>query len=265
MLLGVRIVVWNLSHWQKPQSQRVKAWAWLRDFGTDVALLQETDPPDDVPSVVYRPIGATRRWGSAVIGLTTEVGAITQAAGRANSKPANLVLTHPGAVAIGTVGRAGRPLTLVSMYGLIDDGYADTTVNRMLTDLVPLFDNPILGREVVLGGDLNITTQWVGSQVRYRHWERATFDRIAAFGLRDCLDAFRADGALDGCGCLDGDGCRHLQTQYHPRSTRPWQNDYVFASTELVAKGDVTSAYVVDDPAVRPLSDHLPLVLEMTD
>lgn len=254
-----------MSHWQKSTSERAQAWAWLRDSGTDVALVQEAVPPDDLESVVYQPIGGNRPWGSAIVGFTTDVTPVTHATGRYNSAPADLLVTHPGAVAIGTVDFAGSPLTVVSMYGLIDDGYADTTVNRMLSDLVPLFDDPTLGRNLVLGGDLNITTQWVGAQARYREWERATFERIAALGLLDCLEIHRAEGPLDGCGCLDGDDCRHVRTQYHPRSGRPWQNDYVFASEGLVAAGRVVGSFVVDEADLRPLSDHLPVVLELTD
>lgn len=253
-----------MSHWQRSETERAGAWAWLRDSGTDVALVQEAVPPVGIGSVVYRAIGGTRPWGSAVVGFTTEVDVVTQATGRYNSAPVDLLVTHPGAVAIGRVDLGPRPLTLVSMYGLIDDGYADTTVNRMLSDLVPLIDDPTLGRHLVVGGDLNITTQWVGAQVRYREWERATFERIAALGLRDCLQIHRAEGPLEGCGCLDGDDCRHVRTQYHPRSGRPWQNDYVYASDALVRAAHVKATFVVDDPAVRALSDHLPVVLELS-
>jgi hypothetical protein len=259
----VRIVVWNMSHWQKSEAERVAGWQWLREVGADVALVQEAVPPSEGCSAVYRPISSARPWGSAVVGFTTEVIPVTEASGRYSSKPAKLLVTHPGAVAVGTVRVGERPLTLVSVYGLIDDGYADTTVNRVLSDLVPLLDDPTLGTHLVFGGDLNITTQWVARQARYRAWQQATLARIAAFGLHDCVDLFRASGPLDGCNCLDGDACRHVRTQYHPRSARPWQNDYVYASDALVADGQVASCRVVDEPDLRPLSDHLPVVLEL--
>lgn len=259
----VRIVVWNMSYWQKSDSERIAAWGWLRDFGADVALVQEAVPPAGLRAVVYRPIGGRRPWGSAVVGLTTEVVQVTQAVGRYSSGPVNLLVTHPGAVAIATVETAGRLITLVSMYGLIDDGYADTTVNRLLSDLVPLFDDPRLGCHVIVGGDLNITTQWTGRQARYRDWEAATLNRITSFGLRDCLDLGRQSGPLEGCGCADGDLCRHVRTQHHLRSDRCWQNDYLFASDGLVEQGLVRGAQVVDDPALKVLSDHMPLVVEV--
>ncbi len=77
------------------------------------------------------------------------------------------------------------------------------------------------------GGDLNITRQWVNEEARYREWEKATFARIAAFGLVDVLDRKRHDGPLAGCGCADGEECRHIRTQRHDKSPRPWQNDYI--------------------------------------
>jgi len=259
----MRILVWNMSHWQKTQQQRERAWQVIRDLGADVALLQETVPPSGATNLVYREIGGRRNWGSAVVGLTVEVRPVTQARGRESQEPADILTTLPGSVAIATAFVAKRPITLISLYGVIQNGYADTTVNHQLSDLTPLFDTPTTDRSIVLGGDLNITTQWTGSQLRFREREAATLARIRAFGLRDCLDLKRPEGPLDGCHCLDGDGCRHIRTQYHPRSERPWQNDYVFASEALVADGRLKSATAHDDAATRELSDHLPLLVDL--
>lgn len=254
-----------MSHWEKSDSQRAGSWRAPRDLGADVALVQEAVPPPDLDNVVYRPIGGSRPWGSAVVGLTTLVGPVTQAKGRANPAPVDLLRTHPGTVAIGRCAFGDAEITLVSLYGLIKDGYADTTVHRQLSDLVPLLDAPGVEDRLVIGGDLNITTQWVGREARYRDWEQATFARTKAFGLVDCVDLSRADGALENCGCADGDACRHVRTQYHGRSPRPWQNDYAFASGKLVETGTVVAATVVDNEELRGLSSRLPIVLELLD
>ncbi len=84
--------------------------------------------------------------------------------GRASTVPTDLLQTVPGSVAVARARVDGRLLTFVSMYGVIENGYADTTVHRQLSDLSPLFDHPQLAHAVVLGGDLNITTQWTGRQ-----------------------------------------------------------------------------------------------------
>lgn len=262
-LAGVRVVIWNLSHWQKTDEQRARAWAALRELGADVALLQECVPPQDAEQVVYREIGGRRRWGSAVVGLTVPIEPIARARGRANSRAVELHRTLPGSVAVARARAGNRSLTLVSMYGVIEDGYADTTIHRQLSDLVPLLDSPEHEAEIVLGGDLNITTQWAGKDRRYRDWETATFARIKAFGLVDALDIKRAQGPLEGCGCADGDACRHIQTQRHERSKRPWQNDYLFVSRAMTSAGLVERAEVIEDSSLHELSGHMPLLLQL--
>jgi hypothetical protein len=208
----MRVVVWNMG-------RHLDSWARLATLGPDVALVQEAVPPAGRRQMVYRPIGASRPWGSAVVGFGTEITEVTHARGRYNTADQHLHQTKPGSIAIATIGSDAQRLTLVSMYGMIDDGYADTTVHRQLSDLVPLLDDPSHEGHMLIGGDLNITTQWVGHQARYREWTLATFDRIRAFGLVDCLDRHRAAGPLPGCGCLDGEACRHIRTQQHSRSS----------------------------------------------
>jgi hypothetical protein len=255
-------VVWNLSHWEKRESERREAWKAVQDLG-EVALLQETVPPKDIENCVYREVGGRRRWGSSIVGFGVPVTEVTEAKGRYNSQPVRIVSEDlVGTMAIAQVGSGSSAITAISMYGLIRDGYADTTVNRQLSDLVPLLDNHRLGRRVLLGGDLNITTQWVGKDARYAAWEGATLQRFAAFGLTDLLLAHRpSQEPLPGCGCSFGDACRHIRTQYHGRSKRPWQNDYVFASEALTPK--ITDVRVVDSPVLRKLSSHLPIVLKI--
>lgn len=261
----MRVVVWNMSHWLRSEEQRQLGWSVLREeLKADVALLQETVPPEPyADQAVYRPIGGTRPWGSAVVGITVDVTKVEDAKGRVNSGPRSILVTQPGTVAVASAEVNGSPLTFISIYGLIEDGYADTTVNRQLSDLAPLFDDPRHEGRIVLGGDLNITTQWAGGQAHYALWEAATFERIRAFGLVDCLDVHREDGPLEDCGCEHGDRCRHIQTQVHASSSRPWQNDYLFASAELT-RDVLAKAWVhVDSEAVRALGDHFPLVADL--
>lgn len=259
----MRLIIWNMNHGFRSEQNRQKAWEWLEEIA-DVALVQEALPPPMLRSVLFRPIYDHRPWGSAVVGFGTGVIDITQAQGRENSRPHDLRRTWPGSVAVGSVDVGGRRITLISAYGLIDDNYAVTTTNRILTDLVPLFDNPKLGKHVIFGGDLNITTQWTGNDERYLPWHRATFQRIEAFGLRDCLDQFRPDGPLEDCGCRDGDACRHIHTYIRGPKDRPWQNDYVFASESFFDENVITNAEVLDTPALRNLSDHLPLAIDLS-
>ena len=89
--------------------------------------------------------------GSAVVSFSSPIAAITETRspyGR-GGKPVDVLVTLPGCVAIADIG-AG--LLLVSAYGAIEEGYAITTVHRILLDLTPLLDNPSTRGMVLAGG-----------------------------------------------------------------------------------------------------------------
>ncbi len=113
----------------------------------------------------------------------------------------------------------------MSVYGLIEYGYAVTTVHRILSDLTPLFDTSN-GQRVVVGGDLNCSTQ-LAPPHRARH--KTVFDRFASLGLVNVTERPLDDAVLHGCPCVD-EPCRHVRTHFHSRSKKPWQDDYVFLS-----------------------------------
>ena len=75
---------------------------------------------------------------------------------------------------------------------------------------------------------------------------RGVLDRIAAFGLVDCLGQFHTG---------------HVQTQRHPRSPVPWQNDYLYVSQQL--RGRVVACDPVDEPRAWELSQHCPVVADL--
>ena len=55
-------------------------------------------------------------------------------------------------------------------------------MHRLLTDLIPLFDEVGSRRDrwLVMGGDLNVSTQLPEP---YGRWSRSVFERIEAFGF----------------------------------------------------------------------------------
>lgn len=257
-----RIVTWNMSYWARSACQRAAAWEFLRSLQPDFALVQEAVPPQDLPPshCVYRRggIGSRRPWGSGVVSFSGAITEITTVISPHGSRVTQLHRTHPGSVAV-----AGTEddLTLMSVYGLIDDGYAVTTVHRQLSDLTPLLDTKY-GRRVVLAGDLNVTTQF---EEPHRSRHRNVLDRIETLGLRDALGLERPTrGPLSDCPCADST-CRHIQTLRHPKSTVPWQNDYCFVSNDLVSR--VSLCRPVDDGQPDPwsFSDHCPLLLELEE
>ena len=255
-----RVVSWNMNHWRqptRPEDTRVQGWEYLRNtLRPDVALLQETVPPalTDGRTVVYREIADYRPWGSAIVarpGLPLEtVWAVPTRFSRRRFQLAN---TFPGSVAIGEVTIAGiAPITLVSVYNVIDV-YAQTTLLRIVADLVPLFDSS-KGSRVILAGDLNVsmTTQ----DPYYLRRGRAILGALEGLGLVEvtAVAKQRPDPWLD-CPCGAAGGCLHLRT---------WQShelDHAYVTESL---RDEVQSITVDYAAVaNGFSDHAPLVIDL--
>ena len=256
----IRIVSWNMSHWQQTPAQRAAAWDYLGSLHPDFALLQEAVPRDDLAPThcVYRPggIGNRRPWGSAVISFAGPITEVVELPASPSAQPVPLQHTYPGSVAVAL---CEPGLTLISAYGLIENGYAVATVHKQLSDLTPLFDSKF-GRRVVLAGDLNVSTQ-LKEPDRSRH--RNARERFGTLGLTECLGLERPSRErLADCPCED-DPCRHVRTQRHGNSDVPWQNDYFFVSRSLVAT--VQACFAADGGQADSwdLSGHCPVILEV--
>lgn len=151
--MAFSVVVWNMQ-------RRSSAWDYLeRALDADVALLQEVGPPPSHrPHLLRKEVGGTRRWGSAVLArhALTELHKISS---RNTRGPVALIRHNPGAVIAAVVDVPDEePIVVVSLYGLIDNGYAITSVHRALSDLTPLMDS-FLRHRVIVGGDLNCSSQ----------------------------------------------------------------------------------------------------------
>ena len=257
--VALRLLTWNMNYWQQ-QKDHAAAWAYLDDLDWDVALLQEAVVP--VPwtgHAVFRAAGisATRPWGSAIVSRHP-LERLETVTTRYSSTPAPVDHSHRGAVAAAVIHPPkGKPITAVSVYGLIEYGYAVTTLHRIVSDLTPLFDSSY-GRRVVIGGDLNCSTQ-LAPPHRARH--RTVFDRFASLGLVNVSERRLDAPVLDGCPCAD-EPCRHMRTHFHSRSQKPWQDDYVFVSAALATNA---RCEVLDRGATGlPLSDHAPVMVLIT-
>ena len=106
--------------------------------------------------------------------------------------------------------------TVISLYGLLDNGYSSTTLHRMLSDLTLLLDGKMGKRQFVIGGDLNASIQFDEQQPGQSH--RVLFDRLSQFGLVNCIQKFHPFP---------------VQTLRKENSDIPWQIDYLFASNDL--------------------------------
>ena len=256
-----RVATWNLNHWQqpiRPIDTRSAAWEFLRsDIKADAALIQETVPPQalDRTSYVYREIAGHRPWGSAVVSFDPAVRLEEIWAVRTpfSSRRFTIANTYPGSVAIAELSIPGvAPITFVSLYCVIDV-YAQTTLLRVIADLVPLFDSAH-GSRVILGGDLNLTTA-----------TRKEYDLRRGKGVLGALESLGLDevtGLVDNppasnpeCPCGRGGSCRHLPT---------WKGqelDHLYVSHAL--RGQVRALVLRSDAVACGLSDHAPIVLEL--
>jgi exonuclease III len=253
-----------MNHWQRTAAQREQSWQWLESrlvAGVDIALLQETVvPPEYHDRAVNEPavIGPHAQWASAVVTSRAAIEAVGTATSCYSKAACVLQQTFPGSVQIGSldVGEAA-PIFAVSVYGCWDaHRCADTTMHKILSDLTPLLDG-VGWKRTVLGGDFNVSTQTEGSQ---RARDATVFARLASLGLVDLLAENKPlRPPIEDCWCDKArtDRCRHVQTQKHSRSDRPWNNDYLFASHEL-AERLISCAPVGEWDWT--LSDHRPVV-----
>jgi exonuclease III len=273
----MRIATWNMDHWRRRADLRARAWDYLRNqVRPDVALLQEAKPTGQFPGLVHRSAGIyddrgnepkDLGWGSAVVSFGPTLRPIESAVSPFWHDPNPILRTFPGSVAVAEI-QGAEPLVVVSAYGMSDRGYWESTVHRMLSDLTPLIDER-RGRRMVIAGDLNISSQWSSkhrsfARGRHKEWlarDRNLFERFEALGFHNVV--VRNDGPLPGCECHAGTSCRHVQTQRHERSSFPWQNDYVFVTSDILERKPILEVFDRDE--AWELSGHCPVAIEFSD
>ena len=202
---------------------------------------------------MYREIGGSRSWGSAVAVFNKElsieeVGAVRTKYGSARFQ---MLGTYPGAVIVARVDiPAVGPITCVSVYGLINV-YAQTTMLRIVADLIPLFDSPE-GERVVLGGDLNVTTA-ASPSTELRRYEAILKAVGVARTAKPGRDSGRAASQLENCAC-GASSCHHLRTY------GGGQLDWLFATPELAQR---CRRLRVEYGQCASLSDHAPIIANL--
>lgn len=202
--------------------------------------------------------GQGRSWGAAVVSPQQNLQAVTEVRQAKVRDPKPFNSSVPGAAATATVNMNGVSLTCTSLYGLMQPRDAYASMNRHLADLVPLLDSRDHFRQNVIGGDLNLTTQWSGDVAAYAAIDKAILDQFRAWGLRDLIAEDVATERLDGCPCAEGADCRHVETWFPTRKGWPHQNDYLFLSSRFKRP---VSVRVDAQPVRLGLSDHAALVL----
>lgn len=268
---AITVVSWNVKGAQGSANQD-RVMAKLHALGADVALLQEAWPESLPSGWIGRPAGTAGRdgkrrpWTAAVVPLTDNVtlSPVTDAEGTWNGRALGTAPLECVSLGRAAVAQAETPvgaLTLVSMYGLMEFGYASGNVLRTIADLEPVLDSAALPSDLLLAGDWNIGTWWHGRDQKYARREGAVLSLLAAYGLVDLLDTHldQDRGRLAGCPCLL-DSCRHVWTYRKDSRNVAYQDDYAFCTAALASR--VSKASVDPDwDWASAVSDHAPLVI----
>src|SRR5439155_26856337 len=126
--IDMRVATWNMNHWRRTAAERAEAWAFLRDVSLDVALVQEALPPPGLQAVHRsRGIDARRKWGSAVVSFGDNLVELARVTSAYAKQEMELLQTFPGSVAAAQSTEGDRTV-FISAYGLLDGGYAITTM-----------------------------------------------------------------------------------------------------------------------------------------
>ncbi len=257
---SLSIGTWNMDHWKRTSQQRQDAWDYLRTSSkSDVMLLQESVAPSGIPRnrFVYREIAGRRPWGSSVVAFAKEleIEEIDAVGTRYGSTRSSMLGSLPGSVIVARVHVPEiGPITCVSVYGMMDDGYAQTRMFRVIADLIPLFDSDD-GRRVILGGDFNVTTA-AGPDTPELPRYQAILTAIESLGLVNLAATVKdRPDPMPGCPCGTAD-CRHVRT-YGDNPGK--QLDWLYATKELAHR---CTRLRVDHTVMDTLSDHAPLIAE---
>lgn len=259
----VSIGTWNMDHWKRTVQQRRDAWAYLGSrAGADIMLLQESGVPMGMPRTryVHRELAGSRPWGSAVVSFSDaedlELKEIDAVRSRYGSRRFSMLGSIPGTVIVVRADFPGiGPITCISVYGAINV-YAQTTMFRIVADLIPLFDSSD-GKRVVLGGDFNVTDAIRGDAIELPRW-KAILNAVESLGLVNLARvAPHRPPSIPGCLCAEED-CYHLHT-YTWKGNQGTQLDWLFATPELAKH---CTSIRLDHEVFGELSDHAPIVAD---
>jgi len=148
----VRIATWNVRAGGKP----AKSIDFLSRLQVNVALLQEANGTATwSPSQVFHraAISQTRRWASGVVARDGRLRPLETVS--VDGATWDLHRAIPGALAVAEYDTgAGDPVTVVSLYGMMENRWVYPTLLRLLADLSPLLYSR-RRRPLILGGDFN--------------------------------------------------------------------------------------------------------------
>lgn len=239
----MKIATYNIL---KGGSQRVHWLRMIEDFKVDLLLVQESYPHDQHLSPLTYPdaekrsaweMAGNNSWGSAFYSCTGSV------------KPV-LILHFAGWVIGAEISRASwqsgitDPLLAFSVHAPSRGEAYWKQVNKLLDEIKKV----ATGREVVIGGDFNLTvSHWPGPERPTCKQDLAIQARLAEeFGLLNCWQVANSDQPL--CQTLRWTGDR----------TIPYHCDGIFVPKSW--RNRLQSCVVLAGDEWNRLSDHNPVV-----
>ena len=256
------VLSWNVN-------RRKSAWEDIKRFGADVVLLQEatgSDLPKNPDFSIVEP--PTDSWtihnggnahGTAIAVMNPDLvfTALTPVPLGFSSKD-TVQSSHPAQFSVVKLPLGNKGTYLASLYGNFQDGFADASMHRAISDLTNIFTS---GADVLVAGDINNFRGYTidGKESSLRR-SQAVFERLQMLGL-DCIGPFSASGPLQGCPCGDTEKCDHVRTYRHMNkdSSRPFQLDFAFANAGLRERLVSCKALTDQEPELWNLSDHAPI------
>lgn len=232
-------------------------------------MVQEAGRP--IASVKSSIVGAKRKpndWVTAVVSYGPSLRELDQPLRPSWGR--GLEFRIPDAARDGTLAAAmvdvpgGQPVVAVSLYGMLR--YADQSMLRAASDLLPIFDTPI-GKRVVLAGDFNIHTH--SNSMPERRRAGPILALLESFGLRDLVRHAKRKGILNQgaqeyaqtCPCSLPD-CSHVRTHRHSRHAKGAManNDYLYATETLADRLQSLEVMNGDSDPSWQHSDHAPMI-----
>ena len=245
----MRVICWNIH-------QSKSAWDYaLKTLGGDVLIFQESTPPPSESQLasIFDPIevdepGAMRprTWGnstSVVAGTIEKVDVGSEYKGSLNTA----IITSQSKHEIG----------VANIYGLLEK-YPDQPksvvylgIHRKL-DSFRRWINGEIGPNpdfFIICGDFNNDRRMDDHKSfkgpKQGKTSNELFDRVIDLGMTDLLALQYPD---------------FVRTIWHVKSKFPWQLDHFFVSNH--AAGLVSRIEVIDNPEIRAISDHNPIVVD---
>jgi exonuclease III len=261
----MRVVSWNMAYWKparyKSDANRQRQWSALMVLSPDIALLQECRP-DDLATLApswaspeYQVLGSIPpRWQacSAVLVRRSLDAMLVQ-----DEDPyfaflsgyvtrAILTIAGIGSVSIASVHAVAKevlsdaldPEVLATMRRPACDRawYNDLAANALRTWASDAF---------IVGGDWNTARLFDEHYAdRWPEGSQQFFDRMAKWNWAESMRKFHDS---------------EVQT-YFDANSRPYQLDHLF--TDALLHDCLERCDVLEEPAIRELSDHAPILCE---